>query len=175
MTYDTLERENKHFYGRLARVALPIAIQSLIGSSLNLVDSLMVGSLGESQLAAVGVSVQIYFIFWMIVYGFSSGCSTFMAQFWGAKNTKQIRKTIGFTLTVCMAIGILFFLGATFFPEKILRIFTNIPETIALGTQYVRAGGLCFLFIAIILPFECALRATQQTHIPLFSSIAAFI
>ena len=46
----------------LRKIALPIALQSLIGSSLNLIDNLMVGSLGELQLNAVGVSVQIFFI-----------------------------------------------------------------------------------------------------------------
>lgn len=174
MAYERLDKNSGKLYRTLAKVAVPIALQSLIGSSLNLVDNLMVGSLGESQLAAVGVSVQIYFIFWMICYGFSSGCSTFMAQFWGAGNLPGIRKTAGFTLTVCFAIGIIFFTASFFFPQYVLRIFTNIPETIEQGVVYVKTGALCFVFVALTVPFECALRATQQTHIPLAVSIVAF-
>lgn len=134
----------------------------------------MVGSLGESPLAAVGVSVQIYFVFYMICFGFSSGCATFMAQFWGAKNLTNIRKTVGFAITICLGIGLLFFIGGMFFPEYVLRIFTNIPETIDIGWKYVRAIAPCFLLYAAILPFEISLRATQQTHIPLVVSIVAF-
>lgn len=169
-----LSEQNKELYRTLGKVAVPIALQSLIGSSLNLVDNLMVGSLGESPLAAVGVSVQIYFVFYMICFGFSSGCATFMAQFWGAKNLTNIRKTVGFAITICLGIGLLFFIGGMFFPEYVLRIFTNIPETIDIGWKYVRAIAPCFLLYAAILPFEISLRATQQTHIPLVVSIVAF-
>ncbi|MGI6257610.1 MAG: MATE family efflux transporter [Anaerovoracaceae bacterium] len=172
MTQETLN--NKEIYRSLMRVAIPIALQSLIGSSLNLVDNLMVGSLGESQLAAVGVSVQIYFVFWMVIYGFCGGCSTFMAQFWGAKDLVNIRKTIGFTLTVCMTVGLLFFLAAILAPEKILGIFTNVPQTIQAGIPYVRTGAPCFLFLSVSLPFEVALRATQQTRIPLYIGFVTF-
>ena len=62
--------KNRDLIGMLGRVALPIALQSLIGSSLNLIDNLMVGSLGELQLNAVGVAVQLLFIYWMLLSGF---------------------------------------------------------------------------------------------------------
>ena len=80
-TYQEPIIKNEHLFRDLRRVAVPIALQSFIASSLQLVDSLMVGSLGEAELAAVGVSLQIYFVYWMVVFGFSSGCSTFMTQF----------------------------------------------------------------------------------------------
>ena len=95
MTYERLDKNKKALYKKLAVVAVPIALQSLIGSSLNLVDNLMVGSLGETELAAVGVGVQIYTLFYLFIYGFASGCSTFMAQFWGSGNVKGIKKEIG--------------------------------------------------------------------------------
>ena len=72
-----IENENKNvIYRNLAVVAVPIALQSLIASSLNLIDNLMVGMLGEEELAAVGVGMQIYFISWIVTFGFSAGCST---------------------------------------------------------------------------------------------------
>lgn len=166
--------ESQHVYRDLRRVALPIALQSFIASSLQLVDSLMVGSLGEAELAAVGVSLQIYFVYWMVVFGFSSGCSTFMTQFWGAGDVAQIRKTAGFNVTVCMAGAMVFFIPATFFPEAVLGIFTNIPETIAMGKNFVVIIAPCFLFSAYSVPMQIALRTTHQTKIPLYISIATF-
>ncbi|HIU00181.1 MAG TPA: hypothetical protein IAD12_08015 [Candidatus Copromorpha excrementavium] len=71
--------KNRDLIGMLGRVALPIALQSLIGSSLNLIDNLMVGSLGELQLNAVGVAVQLFFIYWMLLYGFCGGAATFIS------------------------------------------------------------------------------------------------
>jgi len=165
---------NQHIYRDLRRVALPIALQSFIASSLQLVDSLMVGSLGEAELAAVGVSIQIYFVYWMVVFGFSSGCSTFMTQFWGTGDVAQIRKTAGFNVTVCLAGAMIFFIPATFFPEGVLGIFTDIPETIAMGKDFVVLIAPCFLLSAYSVPMQIALRTTQQTKIPLYISIVTF-
>lgn len=167
--------DNRTLMRMLAGIALPIALQSLIGSGLNLIDNLMVGSLGELELNAVGVSVQIFFIYWMIVYGFCSGGATFISQFFGVKDFANIRKTVGFTLTLSFSIGILFFAAAMLFPEKILRIFTKFPEVIALGAEYVRMGAGTFLCVAVIQPFTIALRATQQTKLPLYASATALM
>lgn len=154
-------------------VAGPIALQSLIASSLNLVDNLMVGGLGELALNAVGVSVQIFFVYWMMVFGFSSGAATFMAQFYGAEDFRNIRGTAGFTFTVSIAVGALFFLGALFFPEYILRVFTKYPEVIEAGVPYIRTGAPCFLLVAALQPLSILLRATQQTQYPLYASVFA--
>lgn len=167
--------DNKKLLRTMAAVALPIALQSLIGSSLNLVDNLMVGSLGESELNAVGVSVQFYFIHWMLLFGFTSGSATFMAQYFGVKDFHNIRRTVGFALTITLSVSMLFFLTALFIPQYILRIFTRFPEIIELGTGYVRVCAPAFLFTAVTVPFTSALRATQQTRLPLYISGAAFL
>ena len=155
-------------------IAGPIALQSLIASSLNLIDNLMIGGLGELALNAVGVSAQIFFIFWMLIFGFTSGNATFMAQFFGSKDFVNIRRTTGFALTVNFCVGVLFFLVAFLLPKYVLMIFTNIPEVIEAGIPYVRTGSFCFLLIPITQSFTIALRATQQTHLPLISSVTGF-
>ena len=154
----------------LRKIALPIALQSLIGSSLSLIDNLIVGSLGELQLNAVGVSVQIFFVYWMLLYGISGGAATFISQFYGVGDFKNIRRTTGFTLTIAMGIGLLFFIAAEAFPQYILRIFTKFPEVIEEGCSYVRIGAPTFLMLAVTQPFTIALRATQQTRLPLYAS-----
>lgn len=75
--------KTRELLSMLRKIALPIALQSLIGSSLSLIDNLMVGSLGELQLNAVGVSVQIFFVYWILLYGISGGSATFISQFYG--------------------------------------------------------------------------------------------
>ncbi len=169
--FETLN--NRELLSVLAKVALPIALQSLIGSSLSLIDNLMVGSLGEVELNAVGVSVQIFFIHWMLLYGFAGGSATFISQFFGVRDFKNIRRTTGFALTVAMGIGLLFFIVGFFFPEQILRIFTKYPEVIETGAGYVRIGAFTFLMLSVTQPFTVALRATQQSALPLIASVTA--
>ena len=158
----------------MGKVALPIALQSLIGSSLSFIDNLMVGSLGELELNAVGVSVQIFFIYWMMLYGFTGGMGTFISQFYGVKDFKNIRKTTGFALSVSAGVSLLFFVAGFFFPEYILKIFTKYPEVIAEGVGYVRSCSVTFLFLSVTQPFTVALRATQQSALPLIASVTAF-
>ncbi len=165
--------KNTELLRMLAKVALPIALQSLIGSSLSLIDNLMVGSLGELELNAVGVSVQIFFIHWMLLYGFMGGSATYISQFYGVKDFKNIRRTTGFALTIAIVIGVLFFIAGMIFPQYILRIFTSFPEVIEAGTGYVRIGAVTFLMLSVTQPFTVALRATQQTKFPMYASITA--
>lgn len=166
--------ENKSLYKTLMRVALPIALQSLIASSLNLVDSLMVGSLGEAELAAVGLSSQFFFIHWGVLFGFASGSTAFMSQFWGSKDLANIRKVLGFAVVICFCIALFFFVPAMFFPVKVLGLFTNIPEVAEIGKDYLRTASLCFLTVSVTVPCTAALRATQQTKTPMYISLAVF-
>jgi putative MATE family efflux protein len=165
--------ENRVLYRKLVHVALPIAMQSLISSSLNLVDNLLVGHLGETELSAVALSTQMYFVFWMILYGFCGGTITYMAQFWGKRDMVNIRRVAGVAITCSFAVGLLFFAATLFFPIQVLSIFTNLPEVMALGKNFVRFGSLIFLFWSITVPLSAMLRATQQTSIPLKISVTA--
>lgn len=165
--------DNKRMLKTVGIVAGPIALQSLIGSSLNLIDNLMIGGMGELALNAVGVSVQIFFIYWMFIFGFASGAATFISQFYGIKDFKNIRRTTGFTIVITLSMGIVFFAAALLIPEYILRVFTKFPEVIEAGTPYVRVGAPCFLMVAINQSFTIALRATQQTKLPLIASVFA--
>jgi putative MATE family efflux protein len=156
------------------RVALPIALQSLIGSSLSLVDNLMVGSLGETAVAAVGAGIQPFFVFWMIMFGFCSGCATFMAQFWGRKDVKNIKKALGFAIAASMTVGITFFIIGMFFPEIFVNIYADDPDVRVLAIEYIQAGSFCFLFMGITIPIVFCLRSVQQIKLPLYTSVFAF-
>jgi putative MATE family efflux protein len=169
------KEENARLSRTLLRVALPIALQSLIASSLNLVDNLIVGRLGETALASVGLSVQIFFVHWMVLFGFSSGAATFMAQFWGKRDLVNIRKTVGVSVACCFTASLLlFFLPVMLMPEKILGIFTDIPAVIETGSDFVRINAITFLTVSFTVPFTAALRATQQTSLPLRISMVVF-
>lgn len=166
--------ESKPFYTNVTMLALPIALQSFIASSLNLVDNLMVGSLGETELASVGIGVQLFMLFWSVLFGFTSGCNTFTAQFWGVRDLAHIRQVIGFALTLSFSAAVLFFVTAAFFAEGFVGLFTEDPEAAALAVQYIHIGSPVFLLLGLSIPFESALRAIQQPKIPLYISIAAF-
>ena len=84
------------FLTMLAKIGLPIVLQQVISLSLNMIDTFMIGSVGVSELAAVGAANKIYFIFSTICFGLYSGASIFISQYWGVKNVKQIQKVVSF-------------------------------------------------------------------------------
>lgn len=53
--------EDKNFWKSMLRLALPIAFQNLLTTSLSLVDTLMIGQLGDVSIAAVGIASQVAF------------------------------------------------------------------------------------------------------------------
>lgn len=169
-----LQIEDKEFYKKLIRIALPIALQGLISSSLTLLDNLMVSRLGELSLTSVGLATQSFTIQWMMIFGFCSGCGTFYSQFWGVKDIKNIRKVIGIALMTCFAASLLFFIAGFFFPVQVLSLLTNSREAAVLGAEYLKCASVNFLLIALTQPFLAALRVTEQTKIPMYISLASF-
>ncbi|WP_346868698.1 MATE family efflux transporter, partial [Clostridium sp. UBA5119] len=97
MTKKTLEElfYDKNFYKMVLFLALPIILQNLIASSVNMLDTLMIGRVGEVELAAVGIANQFYFIFSLFIMGISSGCAVFIAQLWGKRDENNIQKVLG--------------------------------------------------------------------------------
>ncbi|MEG2245095.1 MAG: MATE family efflux transporter, partial [Erysipelotrichaceae bacterium] len=78
--------QDKKFYKIMIVLVIPIIIQNLLVSSLNMVDTLMIGALGENEIAAVGIANQFFFLYNLVIVGVSAGCSMFISQYWGAKD-----------------------------------------------------------------------------------------
>ena len=74
---------------KLVRIAAPIAIQGIVSATLSMVDNIMVGFLGETELAAVGVGSQLFMVHYLVLFGILSGSATFMAQFYGTKDARS--------------------------------------------------------------------------------------
>jgi Na+-driven multidrug efflux pump len=99
---------DKQFYSMMFAVAIPIALQNLISSSLNMMDTVIIGKLGEANIAAVGLANQCYFLLNLVLFGTYSGTSIFIAQFWGKKDIQNIRRVLGIALFTGVSISIVF-------------------------------------------------------------------
>ncbi len=159
---------------KLARIATPIAIQGVVTATLSMVDNLMVGRLGEVELAAVGVAGQIFMVHYLVLFGILSGCATFMAQFYGTRDMANIRKVVGFGFTALAGLGITFFLISNLCTDWVLSIYADDAAVKELAAVYLRINSFSFLLLAFSAPFEMAFKATQQVRIPLLISMVVF-
>ena len=79
------------FYKNFLLLALPMALQSMITTSVNLIDNIMIGQLGDITIAAVGLANKVFFIYTLMVFGICGGASAFVAQYWGKKDYQGIK------------------------------------------------------------------------------------
>ncbi len=156
---------DKSFFRSMLVIAAPVAIQKLFQSGLNMVDTLMIGRLGETEIGAVALSNQIYFLMILLLFGINSGSSVFASQYWGKKDIKGIRETLALGLFLSCGSAILFSIGAIFFPETILSFCSKDPEVIRIGGSYLKIVGFSYLCTSITLAFSSSLRSTEIVKI----------
>ena len=164
---------DKEYYRRLYKIALPIALQQFIMSSLNMVGVVMIGQLGAVPVAAVGLANQIFFLLNLMLFGITSGSAMFTAQLWGKRDIANIRKVLGLALTLGLTSGMIFLIIAEFFPAGALSIYSKDPFVIALGSDYLRIIGFTFLLYAISFCYSAVLRSTGDVQTPLFVTFTA--
>ena len=167
--------KDKAFITTMLTLALPITLQSFITSSLNLVDNLMIGKLGEEAIAAVGLANQYFFIFTLCLSGINAGASVFMSQYWGKKDVKSIKKVLGLDLSIGFIASIVFGGAALIFAESIMGVLSRDIMVIELGSQYLRIIGITFIFTNFNQGFSSALRSSEQPKTPMYASLIGVI
>lgn len=165
----------KHFcdagFWRVAlRLAIPIALQNLLISSFSLVDTLMVGQLGDVALSAVGMAGQWSWLLNIALFGVISGTSLYISQFWGVRDIDGIHRTYGIALTSALAIAAVFLSLGFGLPRGILSVFNRDAAIIEAGSAYLAIA--CFSYPAVALSniLSTVLRSTERVRLPLVVS-----
>jgi Na+-driven multidrug efflux pump len=128
---------DKKFYKTLIAVALPLVLQQLITSSVQLVDNVMVGRLGEQAISSVAIVNQLYFVVILITFGALGGAGIFTAQYFGSKDFDKLKQTFRFKIIVGMMIASASFIIFSFFGEPLIRLFTQNDATVKDALKYL--------------------------------------
>lgn len=157
------------------RLGLPVALQNLLISSFGIVDTLMLGQLGDVAVASVGMAAQWAWLMHIFFYGVSSGASVFLSQYWGAKDFSGIRRAYGLLLAITLGIAAVMTLLALLAPSLVIGLFTSDSAAIETGVSYLRIACVSYFALAFSQVFSTVLRSTEQVRLPLISSIVAVI
>jgi putative MATE family efflux protein len=164
---------DKAFFRTMLAIAVPVAFQQLITAGLNMIDVLMVGQLGETSVAALGLANQIFFLLILFLFGVTSGMSIFSAQFWGKGDIRQIHHVLGICLMIAVSVGALFSLAAVFAPERLMGLYTEDAAVIELGSDYLRIVGLSYVFTAISVSYAAILRSITRVVLVMIVAVLA--
>jgi len=169
----TVSAERRDFKRRFGGMLVILALQNVIVYGVNLLDNIMLGSYTELALAGAALVNQIQFLLQMLIGGVSDGTIVIASRFWGEKNISDIKKTTNAALWVGLAISVLMFVFAFFFPEATLGILTDKPHVIAEGTRYMQIVCFSYFFFAATQVLLGMLRSVETTWIGFVNSLAA--
>jgi putative MATE family efflux protein len=172
MRFQELFRD-KQFYKNLFAIAVPIMLQNLVNSFVNMVDTVMIGRLGTVEIAAVGLGNQVFFFFNIILFGICSGGAIFTAQFWGKQDIQGIRKNTGLCLLLNTTVALVFTVLILAIPEKIISIYSHDPAVIEAGTSYLRTLAPSFIPFGISFVFITTLRSVEKVRLAMLTTIIA--
>ncbi len=165
---------SRRFYRDLLKIALPVALQSVITTGVNLVDTIMLGQLGETALSASSLANQFITMFTFLCMGISMGSSVLTSRFWGAKDFVSLKKVI----TVAMRFGILLAMVFTvlnvMLPEQIMSLYSKEALVMDAGAEYLRWSTITYLLMALALVATNIMRSVGLTQVPFIASISAF-
>ncbi|WP_302337730.1 MATE family efflux transporter [uncultured Ruminococcus sp.] len=137
---------------------IPISLQQLMLALVNASDAFMLGFLSQDALSAVSLAGQIQFVYSLFLFAITAGVSIFAAQYWGIQDRDSVEKTLGIGLAASVLISLPFTIGASFFPEQLMRIFASDPVLIEDGAVYLRVVGISYFLLSISQIYLCILK-----------------
>ncbi len=166
---------DRRFYRLLFSIALPIAVQNLITFMVSMVDTLMVGALGEIQLSAVSIANNLFFVLTILMFGLAGGSNIMISQYWGKGNVKTIHKILAIMYRVCLLITGIFIFIALFLPKYFMGIFTTDKAVIDFGASYLRIVCIGYLFYSITNCTIMMLRSVKTVSISIIVYTASLV
>lgn len=158
--------DRKQFLLYALKLAFPIMIQNLISTLVNSADTIMLGYVSQTAMAASSLANQYTFVLFCFYYGLGIGTSVLCAQYFGKGDKQTVERIIGLAARVAILISLLFFVFSFFAPEAIMKIFTDSPQTIKEGAAYLKVLSFSFVFMGFSQVFVSALRSVGKIVFP---------
>ncbi len=166
---------DREFVSRMIHLAVPMALASILSSSLQIVDTLMIAAMGDGAVASVGLANRLTYILSFFSAGFASGASIFGAQFWGEKSESGLQRTLGLSMALMAPIAVLFSLVAIFAPEWVMHIFSNDETVISDGCLYLRWMGGAYLFQGVTALLGAMLKSIEKPKYPMVAGVVGIV
>ena len=166
---------DKTFLLTLVTLMMPMILQNLLTLGTQMMDSIMLGQLGQNELSASSLANQPFFIFNLLIFGMASGSSVLNAQFWGKRDIRSIKIIISICLKVAFTVSILLAAVVMLFPRAVMAVYTNDQAVIELGAQYLQVIGWCYIFHGIASTLLTSIRSVGIVRVAVVDSVFALV
>lgn len=161
------------FMKSLCKIAIPVTLQSMLQASFSIVDQIMIGQLGETNISAVGLCGNFSLIFSVVIGAISTVAGILIAQFIGAEDIKEAWSSFDLSLICGIIISALFLLAAGILPLQILGLYTKDMSIINTGAVYFRIVAFSYIPMAVSNILSAWLRCREHATIPFLASFGA--
>lgn len=171
---------DKALYKRIFIFAIPIMIQQGITHFVNMLDNVMVGTVGQAESTGVAVSNQLMFVFNLCVFGAISGAGIFTAQYFGKGDLEGVKQTFRFKIIFCVLLAAL---GISLFclkGEDLIMLYLNKDDNAELAARSLGfAESYLYIMVIGLVPYtisQCygsTLREAGQSTVPMAAGVAA--
>lgn len=162
------------FYRRAAYIAIPVTFQNFITIGVNMMDTIMLGALGETALSASSLANQFINLFQICCMGIGMGATVLTARYWGKKDGRALRMAVTLALRFCACLALVFVLLSLLAPEMVLRLYTKEADVLQQGRVYLLWSLPTFFLGGLSVVATNILRSVNLVRVPLYASLAAF-
>ena len=172
---------DRAFYRRARQVMLPIMLQNVVTNFVSLLDNIMVGQTGTASMSGVAVVGQLFFIFYLVIFGTVSGPGIYCAQFWGGKDERSFKAAFRYKLQSALVLCAICTAVMAAGGGRLVGLYLTGPEaerqevlSYAMGYMRIMLWGTVPYTLSMV--YASTLRETGRTAAPMAASwIAVFI
>ena len=159
---------DEDFYKKTIRVAIPCALSHLLLSCRNIITSIMVSSIG--MVTAVGNAHNILNLHDYILWGVEAGAALFGAQFFGAKQYRNMARTQGVFLILALINTFIWNVVVFGFGERVLLFYLNDPSLVEYSLSYLKLVMPSLFFLCITLSIKTMYQCMHRTRLTFIES-----
>lgn len=165
----------KNFYRNFLKLCSMLVLQNVVTLSVNLTDNIMLGAFSETALSGVTTVNQVQFVFQQLIMALGDGLVIFGSQYWGKKETKPVRKISAWAMCTGIFIALILFILASFFPCRLLGLFTTDQTIIEAGLSYLAIIRFTYFFFAVTQILLATLRCVEIAGIAFGLSVMTLV
>ncbi len=169
---------DKAFYKRVLHIAIPIIIQNGITNFMSLLDNIMVGRIGTEEMSGVAIVNQLFFVFYLAIFGAVSGPGIFTAQYVGQKNHEGIRYTVRFKLVISLLIAVMGILLFVLKDQELISLFLHeqgegidASATLSAARNYLFIINFGLIPFALTQAYAGTLRESGEAVVPMLAGM----
>ena len=155
----------------IVKLAAPSAVQMIGGVAINFAFIRMAGGFGEDVQSAYAIGLRLGLIIPMVCFPMATACATLVGQAIGAGNVPRAWRAIGTGIVALASIMWPMAAGIFWFRAEIVGFFSDSPQVIAIGSEYLAFTAAGVFFWAFQFVFMRSLQGAGDFVVPMLISV----